>query len=978
MPRLPRILRALVSVLALTVFCLFSAPAAAAPTEPGAQGEDIPSAVAPPGETAAALVSAARRGGLAADVKAGLDKLAGLEDLDRPRAVVAALLESPGPVAPTLAAELLLGLAEKKRLDDDLAARAAGLLGHGDPLVRALADWAISTRVENDNKGQHIAWPRADPPEWFRCWKGQSPEALVDHDYARFAILWSIHYDGQRMLDSVGAILGRARGAASEASKHPKPEVRARVARQLDQIESIRARLAEEIDKSPHDLTAHRRLWLGARRAARPIVLANPAVDFDRLVLVKAHAPHSHRNITGSQYPWVHKPGGGIYVQQGLEPGSPVREVLAGKLGPGHVHGIDLHWDADRVVFGYARQPAWPPKWNSVSGDYAFELRGEQEPTHLFEIGLDGSGLRQLTDHATWNDFEPTYCADGTIVFASDRSGRSSECGKFSADHTVINLYAIDADGGGLRRTSDNKDIDRYPHSLDNGLVAYTRWEYQERHFLEVHAVWTVRPDGTMSDALFKQHLRAPYGLRDARSVPGSSKLVAVATGHHTFAYGPLVLIDPHRGINAADAIRIVTPGVKPQEGPMGGEPVASGGVPDRGGLYHGPWALSETCFLVSYSYARRPSPAPGGANASGFALYLVDAYGNKELIHRDPVLSCFFPMPRKARPRPPVVPDVPQTDAPLATCYVADVYRGMEEVPRGTVKYLRVAQRVGWPLDEEIGAMRYIPGNAWEKKPDYLAWAPARVIGTVPVEKDGSACFRVPADTGIYFQALDAEHREVRRMRTSVTLQPGEVRGCTGCHETRASTPDPLGGLPLALRAEPKTPQAPPWGADRLLGYEWLVQPVLDRHCTRCHGADKAEGGIDLSAQRDGSGYVRSFRTILGLGDGDSQPRPKLISVSNRFDGGGVTRPLQFGSRKSRLVTVLQEDALHRKEVQLDHDEWLALVTWIDANAPYHDAFFNRRPAGGGPPRRDVRISLPDPFAALAPPQASRTEDSR
>ena len=547
-------------------------------------------------------------------------------------------------------------------------------------------------------------------------------------------------------------------------------------------------------------------------------------------------------------------------------------------------------------------------------------------------------------------------------MFASDRSGRSSECGRFSADHTVINIYRLDPEGR-IIRLSDNKDIDRYPHGLDNGLIAYTRWEYQERHFFEVHSIWTVRPDGTMADAVFNQHLRAPYGFRDTRSVPGSPKLVSIATGHHTLAYGPVVLIDPRRGINASEAIKSVTPYVAPQEGPMGGDRVPHGGVPDQGGLYQTPWALSETCFLASYSFARPPSGSSGGDNATGFGVYLIDAHGNKELLHRDPLLSCAFPMPLRPRVRPPALPEMTAPDEKTATCYVGDVYRGMEGVARGEVKYLRISQRVGWPLDDKIGAMRYIPGNAWERKLGYWAWAPVRVIGTVPVEADGSAHFKVPADMAVYFQALDANQMELRRMRSHISFQPGESRGCLGCHETQMNTPHQEWKMPAALAHEAVVPTPPPWGAEKLLGYEWLIQPVFDRHCVECHGSDKPDGGIDLSAAPDEDGFLRSYHSLFDRQASSGKKDRVLVSVSNRFDGASVTQPKQFGTHKSPLVTVLLNDDLHRKEVKLAPEEWTALVTWVDANAPYHDTFFNRRPADGGQPRRDIRIELPAPF---------------
>lgn len=864
------------------------------------------------------------------------------------------------PEAAGQAAELLWRIAERKRLSDGLAALAAEWLRHPDPFVAALAEWAIATRVERENEGQELLWPRPDPPEWFRSWQSLPSEFLLDADYVRLAVLWDIHNDGGKLLSSVGGILRRAEGAAGEARDASA------AARQLDAIRAIQAKLAERVRAAPDDLAGHRRLWLAARRAARPIVLANRAVDFGQLVFVKCHPAHSHRNITGSQYPWCHKPGGDICVQEGLEPGARVRGLLEGRLGPGHVRGLDLWWDADRVVFGYARQPAWPPKHDTVRGDHAFVLRTSQPPIRLHEVGLDGTGLRQITTvESVWNDFEPTYCANGDIAFASDRSGRSSECGKFSADHTVINIYAVSADGTRVRRLSDNKDIDRYPHSLDSGLIAYTRWDYQERHFFEIHSVWTVRPGGTMSDALFKQHLPAPLGLRDVRSVPGSNKLIAVATGHHTFAYGPLMLVDPTRGINSPSGLALLTPGAKPEEGPSGGAPVAQGGVPDQGGLYQTPWALSETCFLAAYSYTRRLSSPNGGDNPAGFAVYLLDAYGNKELLHRDLLLSCSFPIPVRRRPRPPVIPAA-EAQEPHAVAYVTNVHDGAG-LPSGSVKHIRILQRVGWPLDTKVGAMRWIPGNAWEHQYGFWSWAPVRIIGTVPVESDGSAIFKVPADAAVYFQALDARQMELRRMRTHVTFQAGEARGCRGCHESRAMAPSGA-AAPLALRRRPSTPTPPPWGSSRLLGYEWLVQPVLDRHCVRCHDAAHPKG-VNLTSARAAGGFYQSFRTIFP----SDKKRPALVAVSNRFSGAGISQPMEFGSHKSRLIRVLLDDEAHRKEVNLGEADWLALVSWVDANAPYHDSFYNRRPADGGPPRREVRIELPAPFPPLTDASAHR-----
>lgn len=839
-------------------------------------------------------------------------------------------------------------LTANKTVTEAQADQAATLLDDDDPFVRGMAEWIIARKVEAENGGQEVLWPRENPPDWFKKWNGLSFDFLLECDYARQAISLGIDGDAQKLLKSAELFVASTEKAVN---------------RQLDPLRTMLDHFAEQVKTNPQAMADHHRTWLAIRKAARPLVLTNPDLDFTDIVFIKRHAAHSHRNITGSQYPWVHKPGGDIMRMSGLNNGA-LSSVIAGKLGPGHVHGMDLWWDADRLVFAFARQKEWPPPFDTVKGNDVFKLRRCQEPTHLFEIRLDGEGLRQLTDHDTWNDLEPTYCANGDVAFASDRSGRSSECGFFTADHTGINIYKVTADEGRISLLTDNKDIDRYPHSLDNGLIAYTRWDYQERHFFEVHSIWTMRPDGTMADAVFNQHMRAPYGVRDVRSVPGSARLVAIATGHHTFAYGPVIVVNPGQGVNSEDAVEVITPGVVPQEGPPAGKPVAAGGVRDGGGVYQTPWALSDDTFLVSYSYKHK-STSGGGDNATGFAVYYIDAYGNKELLHRDPILSCAFPMPVKKRVRPPVLPDSTDLSKPYATCYVPDVYEGMTDVGRGDVKYIRISQRVPWPLDRETGAKRWISGNAFSSQLGFWSWAPPRVIGTVAVEADGSACFVVPPDTALYFQALDENKMELRRMRTHVSMKSGESRGCTGCHETRTKTPTgDYPKKPLALNRSPSVPVPPPWGNQKLLGYEWLIQPILDKHCVRCHGVEKTDGGLDFTATRDKDGFMQSFRTLFGYKPGQTEkPGKILVSCSNRFSDHHVSKIKEFGSHRSPFITVLRDDKLHVKEVKLNSEEWETLVTWVDSNAPYYDTFFNKRPEGGGAPIRNYILPPFPPF---------------
>ena len=743
-----------------------------------------------------------------------------------------------------------------------------------------------------------------------------------------------------------------------------------------------------------------RALYLDARRAVRRLVFSNPLLNFDRLLFVKRFTQEAYPDVCLNHMPWVSRPGGDICVLSSAQPGglfvqladpktsintslqrgvragseietvstvssanakplkrfsgrtvssTPVnrgvnekgrilseltlRSLLNGALGPGHVHGLDLWWNGDRVVFGYAKAKQNSPADGWLDRTKSYRLRRSEEPIHIFEASVDGRHLRQLTG-GEWSDLDPTYTPNGDIVFVSERCGTSLQCNEYDKDETSCNLYVMKPDGSGIRRLSVNKDGDYLPHTLDDGSVAYTRWEYHERSWAFIQSIWTVRPDGTGADAIFKQHFVNPWALEDTRSIPGSRKLVSIAAGHHTLAAGPLVVVDTAKGINEPRGIGIVTPGVKPPEGGMDGVIVAEGGVADGGGFYSTPWALSEKFFLVSYTYGKE-------TDAFGYGLYLVDVFGNKELVYRDPKISCFIPTPLRARPCPPTIPAAIDLAQNSATCLVSDVSFGSEEIA-DRIRYIRIAEPIGWPYDNELGGQRY-----GEKGPRLINWTPIRILGDVPVEADGSAHFKVPADVAVYFQLLDENRMELRRMRSFISFQPGEKRACAGCHETRgvvarAASPS------LAATKPPAELLPPPWG-HRPVSFLRDIQPILDGHCVECHNGLKPAGGLDFcggltdwSRETEqwwglvpGYGFNRAFETINTA---------HLIAIAEpNIQDASITPPLAYGAHKSKLIASLTT-ATHTKGVKLADPERLTLTMWADANAPYHDRFVNKR----------------------------------
>jgi hypothetical protein len=345
-----------------------------------------------------------------------------------------------------------------------------------------------------------------------------------------------------------------------------------------------------------------------------------------------------------------------------------------------------------------------------------------------------------------------------------------------------------------------------------------------------------------------------------------------------------------------------------------------------QNGWYNAPYPLSEKHFLACYSFE------PHHNAPAGYGIYLMDVHGNKELIFRDPERSCYSPIPLKPRSRPPLLPQVVDkgelTDT--GTLVLADVHRGLDGVPRGTVKYLRV--------------LKTLPKN-YHSTPQRLdigigsGWDPRAVLGTVPIEEDGSACFRIPADTPVFFEALDENYMDVRRMRSYLTVKPNETVSCVGCHESYNAAPTNV--RLNALEHPPQEITPPPWGAIPM-AFSNVVQPVLDRHCIRCHdGTSGKDKSFDLTgnhmvpakgadnhyppAPADPYRVTASFANLL--------PHVDFIRLTGYGGGNLPLEPYAVGSHRSKLVDLL--DSGHY-DVQLDANSRRAIVTWIDCNAPF------------------------------------------
>lgn len=750
--------------------------------------------------------------------------------------------------------------------------------------------------------------------------------------------------------------LGTATVRATEAGSAPRQGLAALRAAMDDLAASFPGRYrAEEFRARWEDLNKRAETAVISNEVEQlkfdALVAGNPLLSPGKLLFTKrqTYTPGWYY----AEFMRATKFGGGLCVLS--LPDGQVTELLP-QLRAGITDRYDLSFDGQRVVFGYKSAPG--------------------KAFRLFEVRVDGTGLRQLTfdppDEAqrvarfhkpnspyyhTTDDFQPCYLPDGGIAFASARCERGVLCDV--ADDLAVNLlHRVDADGQHLRRLSEGALSESTPSVMNDGRLLYTRWEYVDKGVIAVQALWAMRPDGSGSSEVYGDDIEDPMVFVHGRAIPGRNNLfVCTGTFHHPFAVGPILLVDINKPVNTLEPIRSLTPDtrasptlLREQTGAYGekfahlskGQWVAD----NKGPLFSEPYPLDdpETHASAGKYFLVDCNPDQPWGHPSAYGLWLVDVFGNRVRIHSDPAISCWQPVPLRARKTPPVLTPISAqgaTPANTGTLILTDVYRGLEGVPRGTVKYLRVLEQVPrpwsahrfWPDDTAVG--QHVPISLY-------AHIFVKVNhGIVPVYEDGSAQFTVPARRNIFLQALDENFMEVQRMRTFVDLQPGETRGCVGCHE-RASSPPPVGGQLLALK-KPAVAPAPQPGetVPRPIHYVSDVQPVLDRHCVRCHGGDQPKGGLDLTGALTPF-FNRSYENLM---------KRNLLSYITEFVGPKGNQP-QFtsvtplppralGSHASKFIANARGP---HHDVKLSQEELLRLITWADANGPYYGSYFGRR----------------------------------
>ncbi len=557
---------------------------------------------------------------------------------------------------------------------------------------------------------------------------------------------------------------------------------------------------------------------------------------------------------------------GAMLVKMNIRTGEP--KILLRDL-KGGIRDPQLHYDGKKILFSY--RP------------------GGSHEYHLYEINVDGSGLKRLTD-GEYDDIEPTYCPDGSIVFCSSRCKRFVNCW-----HTpVAALYRCDGDGKNVRLLSSNNDHDNTPWMLHDGRVLYMRWEYVDRSQVHYHHLWTMNPDGSQQMVYFgNQH--AGIAMLDAKSIPGTDNIVSIFSPGHGSPehFGYVNVVSPKKGPDDMGSAR--------QLGKF---------------RCKDPFAFSEECMIV----------------ANNDALFVMNGKGETEPFFTLPKrfkehqLAVHEPRPIQSKPREAVA--APRGDLSKSTGYVIleDVYRGrsLEGLEKGKIKKLLVLKQLPKPINFSGGMEPLTIGGSFTM---------AEILGTVPVEEDGSAYAEIPALQSVFFVALDDNDMAVKRMHSFMTLQPGETMACVGCHEERTAAPHSSFGLLTALRRGPsrlqKIPETP-----AVFDFPRDIQPILDKHCVKCHdgGDDFVKNGkVDLSGDKTAM-YTMAYWTM----------RTHDLVVDNR------NRPMsnfpiyQIGSGASTLLTKYTTGGHY--DVKITPHERDMLRLWIDTSATYPGTYASLR----------------------------------
>ena len=547
-----------------------------------------------------------------------------------------------------------------------------------------------------------------------------------------------------------------------------------------------------------------------------------------------------------------------------------------------------------------------------------FSMRmNKEDDYHIYEIGIDGSNLKQLTSAKGVSDIDPLYLPDGGIVFTSTRQPKYCMCNR----HIMGNLFRMESDGANITQIGVSTLFEGHSTMLNDGRILYDRWEYVDRNFGDAQGLWTVNPDGTKHSIYYGNNTASPGAVIDGRQIPGTDLVLCIFSSCHDRPWGSLAIIDRKKGVDGKEPVVKIYP-----EEAL--NLVANGDLDTfkwvQSFRYEDPFPMNKEWFLVSRTLYKYPE---WNNQACGYkqGIFLVGMDGSEELLIEGE-RSVFDPHIVESSAKPVTLPMMRNFTSDKGQFYVVNVYEGthMQGIEKGVAKWLRVIEspeKRSWTHGGWSGQGEQAPALNWH------SFENKQILGEVPIEEDGSVNFMVPAGKHVYFQLLDKDKKMIQSMRSGVSLMPGEVNGCVGCHEDRISILMPTPKRPIALTKKPVE-------LEKFMGMEPFkfsfmehIQPIMDRRCVKCHDFDKKNRQKVVLA-KDMNQFFNAAYINLYVN--------KVVGLI----GGGpadIQQPYSWGSHNSRLSQIIEGDH-HGVKLTQKEKEWL--YAWMDLNGVYYPVY--------------------------------------
>lgn len=606
-------------------------------------------------------------------------------------------------------------------------------------------------------------------------------------------------------------------------------------------------------------------------------------------------APDHHNTATLFQYGEINEnsfaPGGAMKI---FDVDSRKSRTLI-EITDGVVRDPEISFDGKKIIFSMRKS--------------------KEDFYHIYEMNVDGTGLKQLTHAEGVSDIDPLYLPDGGIVFTSTRQPKYCMCNR----HIMGNLFRMNGDGSNITQIGVSTLFEGHSSLLSDGRILYDRWEYVDRNFGDAQGLWTVNPDGTKHSIYYGNNTASPGGVLEGRQIPGTDLVVCTFSSCHDRPWGAIAVIDRKKGVDGRDAVVKIWP--KECINIVGNGDLDS--FKWISNFYEDPFPINEDYFLTSRTiWFKRGS---WNIDDSKQGIYLLGMDGTEVLLIEGDK-SLYDPQIIQPREKPLILPSMRNFEDKTGRFYVENVYEGthMAGVKKGEAKWLRVVEspeKRTWTKQGWFGQGEQAPGMNWH------SFENKQILGEVPIEEDGSASFIVPAGKHVYFQILDKDKKMIQSMRSGVSLMPGEINGCVGCHEDRLSIPAPMPKRPIALSKKPA--ELSKWMGKEPFKFSFMehVQPILDKHCVSCHDFDNNDRK-KLVLAKDMNAFFNAAYVNLYVN--------KIVSLV----GGGpadIQQAYSWGSHASKLTKIIDNG---HKGVKLSPKEKETLYTWMDLNGVYYPVY--------------------------------------